>query len=111
MGFKRAEWKSGLTYRQVCKTCNNVMVYMDDKLDFRPWFADGFVYCTRCKTPLRHNENYAINRPYVPDPAYAPPVYTPPASDGVPTAAFCSNCGRKFNEGEMFCPTCGKKRD
>ena len=111
MGFKRAEWRSGLTYQQVCKTCNNVMTYMDDKLDFRPWYPDGFVYCTVCKTPLRHNENYAINRPYTPTPTYSAPMYTPPASGvNVSAVAFCSNCGRKFNDGEIFCPTCGRKR-
>ena len=45
MAYKRAEWRSGLTYMATCDTCKTVMKYMDDKLDFRPWYADGFVYC------------------------------------------------------------------
>ena len=53
MGYSRAEWRSGLTYEQVCDQCNNRVRYMDDKLDYRPWFADGFVYCPVCKKPLR----------------------------------------------------------
>ena len=61
--FKRAEWHSGLTYRQTCRECNTVVEYTDHKLGFRPWFPDGFVYCPKCETPLRHNEEYAIDGP------------------------------------------------
>lgn len=61
--FKRAEWHSGLTYRQTCRECNEVVVYTDHKLGFRPWYPDGFVYCPKCETPLRHNEEYAIDGP------------------------------------------------
>ena len=113
MGFKRAQWRSGLTYRQVCETCKNVVTYMDDVLDFRPWYPDGFVYCSRCKTPLRHNENYAINRPYVATPTYAPPVYAPPTPQVAPVgrAMFCRHCGRRFNDDDVFCAGCGKRRD
>lgn len=63
MAFKRALWHSGLTYRQTCRQCNAEIQYTDHSLDFRPWYADGFVYCPRCKTPLRHNENMAIDAP------------------------------------------------
>ena len=81
MGFKRAEWHSGLTYQQTCENCKTVLQYTDYSLDFRPWYADGFVYCPKCKTPLRHNENYAIN----PKPAHAPvPV---PVSEPAPAPA------------------------
>lgn len=24
---------------------------------------------------------------------------------------FCSNCGHKLNEGEVFCPNCGQKKE
>ena len=51
--FKRAEWHSGLTYKQTCRDCGNVMIYTDEILDFRPWYADGFVYCSTGHTPLR----------------------------------------------------------
>ena len=60
MGYRRAEWRSGLTYKQTCEDCHTNVVYQDTQLDFRPWFPDGFVYCPRCQKPLRHNEKYAI---------------------------------------------------
>ncbi len=134
MGFKRAEWKSGLTYEQTCKNCGVKITYMDDKLDFRPWFPDGFVYCPRCKTPLRHNENLAINRPeevhismltpdapkeeinMVPE-AYAlsgapiPPATTTPPTSKVPIPMFCRHCGKQFREDDRFCSGCGAKRE
>lgn len=42
-----------------------IVLYQDDKLGFRPWYADGFVYCPNCNKPLRHHEEYAIDRPAV----------------------------------------------
>ena len=112
--FKRAEWRSGLTYQQTCRSCGNVMTYMDNILDFRPWFPDGFVYCSKCRTPLRHNELYAIDAP--PGPIVRPETYqapTPPpapeTSGGV-TERFCSNCGKEYLPSDRFCSDCGKKR-
>lgn len=104
MGYKRAEWHSGLTYRQVCPQCKNVMEYTDDKLGFRPWYPDGFVYCTGCKTPLRHNEAYAIGNPYE--------VWFAPEStaDGADKPAFCTCCGEPFRDRDRFCAMCGIKR-
>ena len=61
MAFKRALWSSGYTYRITCPNCRTVTDYTDRQLDFRPWFPDGFVYCPRCRKPLRHSEIYAIN--------------------------------------------------
>lgn len=105
MGFKRAEWHSGLTYRQTCSECRTTIEYTDYDLDYRPWYADGFVYCTRCKTPLRHNERYAINGP-VP---VAHEVYVNTAPTG-PLPTFCTQCGKRFNENDKFCAECGNKR-
>lgn len=102
--FKRAEWHSGLTYRQTCRECHTVVQYTDEILDFRPWYADGFVYCPRCNTPLRHNENYAID-------AKQPTVVKEPAAPAEEgPAAFCHVCGRKFLEEDAFCSGCGTKR-
>ena len=81
MGYKRAEWHSGLTYHQECYECKTPVDYNDYKLGFRPWFPDGFVYCPKCKTPLRHNEAYAVNAPVVAQPA---PVVAQPAQQEVP---------------------------
>lgn len=106
MAFKRAEWHSGLTYRQTCKNCHTIVTYKDDVLDFRPWFADGFVYCPKCKTPLRHNENLAIDKPETPETMHIEPT---PAFRG--ENAFCVQCGKKFNDGDNFCAGCGKKRE
>ena len=85
MGFQRAQWHSGLTYQQTCPTCKTVLQYTDYSLDFRPWYADGFVDCPKCKTHLRHNESYAIDTRQskivaapTPEPALAPaPEPTP----------------------------------
>ena len=68
MGYQRAGWHSGLTYHQECYECKTPVDYTDYQLGFRPWFADGFVYCPKCKTPLRHNEKYAVNAPEVKQP-------------------------------------------
>lgn len=99
--FKRALWHSGLTYQQTCYHCHTVVRYTDYNLDFRPWYADGFIYCPRCKGPLRHSENYAIREdgtPYYPQPT--------PCSD----ACRCPGCGKTFTPGvDRFCSGCGQK--
>lgn len=124
MAFKRAFWHSGLTYRQTCPKCHTVIQYQDDKLDFRPWYADGFVYCATCRTPLRHNEAFAIdaNGNYVntvpsaapADPAApAAPVATVAAAPiAAGSTAYCKNCGRPYIVGDAkFCNGCGNKLD
>ncbi|MBQ3498280.1 MAG: zinc ribbon domain-containing protein [Clostridia bacterium] len=121
MGFKRATWHSGLTYQATCDGCKTVMRYTDYSLDFRPWFADGFVYCPQCKRPVRHSEHYAIDadgnyinplpeKSAVPaQPAAPAPVAAPaqPAPEG--GAVFCSNCGKQLRVGDNFCSGCGTK--
>lgn len=111
MAYQRAQWKSGLTYQQTCENCRTVVRYMDDKLDFRPWYADGFVYCPTCHSPMRHNERYAIDG-VNPMPFTAQPVAEQNWNDQptAGTAAFCSRCGKKFNDGDCFCSGCGAKR-
>lgn len=124
MAFKRALWHSGLTYKQTCNKCQTVIQYTDEKLDFRPWYADGFVYCPTCRTPLRHNEAFAIDAngnyintapaPAAPAAPAAVPVATPvatPAADDANTA-YCKNCGRPYTVGDAhFCNGCGTKLD
>ena len=123
MGYKGANWHSGLTYVQTCEECKQVVEYTDFQLGFRPWYPDGFVYCTRCQTPLRHNENYATNaQPGQPvnqpvqatdapvDHQAAPVENTAPAAEGE-LPVFCTNCGKAFREGDNFCSGCGKKRE
>lgn len=97
MAYQRAKWHSGLTYEQVCATCNTTFRYTDEILDFRPWYADGYVDCPVCKCHLRHNEKYAIQSPQ-----------KTAATAGI--ANFCVQCGHAFAEGDLFCCKCGTKR-
>lgn len=112
MGFKRAEWHSGLTYQQTCEHCKTVLQYTDYSLDFRPWYADGFVYCPKCKTPLRHNENYALGPDGKPkaEPAPTPAPVAAPTPASAAAGGFCTNCGNRFGENDRFCAQCGTKR-
>jgi len=98
--FKRANWHSGLTYEQTCDSCKTVVRYTDHKLDFRPWYADGFVYCPKCEKPLRHRETYAIDKNDITQESTTIPL----------NVAFCGNCGNKFGDNDLFCSKCGNKR-
>ena len=109
MAYQRALWKSGLTYEQVCEQCHTRVRYTDDKLDYRPWFADGFVYCPNCQKPLRHNEKFAINNKFKEEPIDI--VDEVKVSEtGTFNEMFCPECGKKFNDGDRFCCNCGRKR-
>lgn len=107
MGYSRENWHSGLTYVRVCEHCQTQITYMDDKLDFRPWYPDGFIYCPTCNSPLRHNENYAINKPAQ---TIAVDMRSAAQQHMPPRAAFCSHCGRAFGTRDNFCAACGSKR-
>ena len=103
--FKRANWQSGLTYKQTCPLCKTEVIYKDDKLGFRPWFPDGFVYCPTCQKPLRHNENYSINDVN----SNTIIVEAEPFATEVDTKKFCSQCGAKLRDDDKFCSQCGTK--
>ncbi len=105
--FKRATWHSGLTYKQTCDSCSSTVEYTDHSLDFRPWFADGFVYCPKCKKPLRHRESYAINEEARPAPEHFVLHQNVPVNE---TSGFCTQCGKPLRPGDIFCPGCGTKR-
>ena len=125
MGYQRAQWHSGLTYQQTCETCKTVLQYTDYSLDFRPWYADGYVDCPKCKSHLRHNENYAIGNPdpkpqVVEMPVQEKPAYMVDLEDQTPAVSapeapagrpvFCASCGNRFGENDRFCAQCGNKR-
>ena len=95
--FKRANWHSGLTYKQTCTECKTEVTYQDDKLGFRPWFAGGFVYCPTCEKPLRHKEEYAID------------AGEKPKAVSKKDLLCCKNCGKVANSGDVFCSQCGTK--
>ena len=107
--FKRADWHSGLTYRVVCEHCKAEVTYQDNILDFRPWYADGFIYCPRCNQPIRHSERYAINAMQDCAVDLTTEPFTPAESNGE-ESVFCANCGKKFQDGDRFCSGCGSKR-
>lgn len=147
MGYQRAQWHSGLTYRQQCRECRTVFKYTDEILGFRPWFPDGFVYCPKCNTPNRHNESYAIDGQQTGNVTYAhtaqvdteapacatinesveapaieasivetaianePVIEAPIIEETAAPVAFCTKCGKKFNDGDLFCSGCGNKRE
>lgn len=131
MGFKRAEWHSGLTYQQTCDKCRTAFRYTDYSLDYRPWYADGYIDCPKCKNHMRHNEAYAINVPKSQpvNPAFAantqqtagvnapaqsqvrPSAPAASVNNKVFTSVFCVQCGKKYNEGDCFCAGCGRKRN
>lgn len=107
MGYQRAKWHSGLTYQRLCETCKKMVVYTDYNLDFRPWYADGYVDCPTCGSHLRHDEKYARY-----DLAKVKGEPAQKAAEGeIFSALFCHNCGNKFGEGHRFCHQCGTKRD
>jgi predicted amidophosphoribosyltransferase len=133
MAFKRALWSSGYTYRMRCPYCGTNVSYTDKNLDFRPWYPNGFVYCPRCRKPLRHEEIYAVD-------VNGTPVYKTqeeanqalyigythamgyPENQGsfdgagqaqtTDTVKFCPQCGRPYRLGkDHFCSGCGEKLD
>lgn len=59
--YKRQYWTSGYAYRIRCPQCGTVTEYRDNQLGYRAWYPNGFIYCSYCRMPLRHNEIYAIN--------------------------------------------------
>ena len=118
MGYKRAAWHSGLTYQQTCTHCRTLVRYNDYSLGFRAWYPDGFVYCPRCKAPMRHNELYAIRpdgTPVYPQPVQQP--YDQPSGQkydqppvNQPVKAFCTYCGEAYLKGvDRFCGKCGSR--
>lgn len=112
MGYKRAQWRSGLTYHQICPNCKNEMFYTDDRLGFRAWFPDGFVYCERCRKPLRHSEQYAVGAPAPQQLPQQTDVVMPQPSEPIsagqtPGVRFCSNCGQQCRTQDRFCSSCG----
>ena len=106
--FKRAEWHSGLVYEATCDKCRSFVRYTDYELDFRPWYADGFIYCPTCRKPLRHSEDLSILNKKIPEEIVHQPAPQHTASNA--PAAFCNNCGKKFADEDRFCSFCGTKR-
>ena len=58
--YKRQLWTSGYAYRVRCPYCGTVTEYRDNQLGYRSWYPNGFIYCSRCRKPLRHNEVFAV---------------------------------------------------
>ncbi len=41
-------------FRAQCEYCMCVFEYHTKDLGYRAWYPHGFIYCPRCKKPLRH---------------------------------------------------------
>ena len=134
MSYKRQMWTSGYEYRARCPKCGTFLSYFDRDLQYRAWYANGFVYCPTCREPIRHNEMYAVNEDGTPvyktqaeanqalvigyNKALGSPVQTvnpqPVSAGNVPTegVGYCPECGAKFEKGTThFCSNCGTKLD
>lgn len=125
MAFKRALWSSGYNYHITCNYCGTKFSYVDRQLDFRPWFPNGFIYCPRCRKPLRHSEIFAVH----PDgtPVYSSlaeaeqainvgylnalgqPASQVPVPPSVPTAGTPSVSPSEPREGVSYCTQCGHR--
>ncbi|MBP3415497.1 MAG: zinc-ribbon domain-containing protein [Clostridia bacterium] len=49
------------TFRVVCEYCLCQFEYHLNNLGYRAWYPHGFVYCPRCRKPLRHRNEYRIS--------------------------------------------------
>ena len=126
MAFKRALWTSGYTYLATCSNCGTQIQSTDRDLDYRAWYPNGFVYCPRCRTPVRHDEFFAVNpdgtnvyathadanraveEGYLRAIGAQPQQIQPIATNRM----FCTSCGRPYVKGkDAFCSGCGKKLD
>ena len=138
MSFKRATWTSGYTYNITCEYCRTVFSYTDRQLDYRPWYTNGFIYCPRCRKPLRHSEFYAVfpdgtpvyktraeadaavRTGYYESHGMAAPAGTYPTAPAAP-AATAANASATAAAGSAsaspaavdpdyaFCPACGRR--
>lgn len=118
--FSRENWHSGLTYKQTCDQCKETFTYTDYELGFRPWFADGFVYCQNCKKPLRHNESYAIKEKKIDNQDSAveeklnkyesikEEKKTVSENNTKENMMYCQYCGKRIQRDAKFCSNCGR---
>ena len=42
-------------FRVQCESCACLFEYKLANLGFRAWYPNGFVYCPKCKKPIRHH--------------------------------------------------------
>ena len=67
------------TFHCKCEYCYYEFDYHTYDLGHRAWYPHGFIYCPRCRKPLRHRLEYEV----IENPAYAQPG----AYQSVPAAA------------------------
>ena len=71
------------TYRCRCEYCCYEFDYHTYDLGHRAWYPHGFVYCPRCKKPIRHRLEYEV----INNPGYAQPYQQPVAVPVAPAPA------------------------
>jgi hypothetical protein len=47
-------------FRVCCEYCRCEFEYHLSNLGYRAWYPSGFVYCPKCKRPLRHRLEYEV---------------------------------------------------
>ncbi len=47
-------------FRTTCSKCSCVFEYRRHNLGRRAWFPNGFVYCPKCRYPIRHRLEYEV---------------------------------------------------
>ncbi len=48
------------TFRATCDKCFCTFDYKINNLGYRAWFPSGFVYCPKCRRPIRHRLEYEL---------------------------------------------------
>ena len=43
-----------------CEYCGTKFEYDRNDIGFRPWYPHGFVYCPKCRKPIRHQNEYKV---------------------------------------------------
>lgn len=66
-----------------CEYCYYEFDYHTYDLGHRAWYPHGFVYCPRCKKPIRHRLEYEV----INNPGYAQPYQQPVAVPVAPAPA------------------------
>lgn len=66
-----------------CEYCYYEFDYHTYDLGHRAWYPHGFVYCPRCKKPIRHRLEYEV----IMNPGYAQPYQQPAAAPVAPVPA------------------------
>lgn len=69
-----------------CEYCYFEFDYHTYDLGHRAWYPHGFIYCPRCKKPIRHRLEYEVIKNPISPQMYNQSAYAAPAPAAVPVA-------------------------